>query len=394
MAFRGLRIMVAACVLLSTACTLGAGGGTALPEGWGDPSRHWRLAELAAPPAYRAAEFPESRHPGLKALLVEGKGPQGTAADFFCYYGRPDGPVPPGGFPGVVLVHGGGGTAYPNFTALWVSLGFAVIAPDWYNQRPAPGLTNVAPTEVTVPRVPLAGGKRQDHVANVANMVLAHSLLRSFPEVNANRTVFVGLSWGSWYGTCVAAVDDRFKGCVEIYCGDLKPPRKGAASLVHGQFLPAAKIPMWWAVSTNDRNVTPDTSQAGFDACARFAGVAIVNDLPHSHVGFRFPSVQRMARHFTGGAKPLPRLVDARRDGGVASARIADPGEGVDRAVLGYTLSSDPVTWKRAWRYLPARIDGDRVSAALPEGTVKCYLSVYEKGASRYNDLCGSTGFL
>lgn len=384
--------MLATLTLLIPVWALGAGGGTALPEGWGDPSRYWRLAELAVPPAYRAAKFSDSQYQGLKALLVEGKGPNGTAADFFCYYGRPAGPVPSGGFPGVVLVHGGGGTAFPNLTALWVSLGFAVIAPDWYNQRPA--FTNVAPTEATVSSVPLAGGKRKDHVANVANMVLAHSLLRSFPEVNADRTVFVGLSWGSWYGTCVAAVDDRFKGCVEIYCGDLKTHCPGADQLVFGQFLPAAKIPMWWAVSTNDRNVTPATSQAGFDACARFAGVAIVNDLPHSHVGFRLPSVQRMARHFTGGAKPLPRLVDARIVGGVVSARLADPGEGVDRAVMGYTLSSDPVTWKREWRYRPAKIDGDRVSAALPEGTVQCYLSVYEKGESRYNDLCGSTGFL
>ena len=359
-----------------------------------DPSQFWRMEELSAVPACRPAAEPESAYPGLKPLYVSGKGPNGMAADFFCYYGHPEGPAPKGGFPGVVLVHGGGGTAFPNYVRDWIGLGFAVIAPDWYNQRPAPGLTNAAPTEVSVPRVPLAGGKRQDHVANVANMVLAHSLLRSFPEVNRDRTVFVGLSWGSWYGTCVSAVDDRFKGCVEIYCGDLNLKRRPTFNLVCGRFLTAAKIPMWWAVSTNDRNVTPYTSQAGFEACAHFAGVSIVNRLPHSHIGFKFPSVQRMAKHFVGLAKPLPRLSKPVVKDGIVSATILDPGEGVVRGQLGYTTSTDETTWKREWRYAPAKVDGNTISASLPAGTVQCYLAAFEDGKSRFNDNCGTTGFV
>ena len=92
-----------------------------------DPSQFWRLAELSAVPACRPVAEPESAYPGLKALYVSGKGPKGTTADFFCYYGHPEGPVPKGGFPGVVLVHGGGGTAFPNYVREWIGLGFAVI---------------------------------------------------------------------------------------------------------------------------------------------------------------------------------------------------------------------------------------------------------------------------
>ena len=359
-----------------------------------DPAKYWRLEELSAAPAYRELDDPVTAQPGLKSLMVSGKGPNGSKAEFFCYYGRPEGPVPKGGFPGVVMVHGGGGTAYPNYTKDWIGLGFAVISIDWYNQRPAPGLTNVPPSHVTVPRIALDGGKRQDHVANVANMVLAHSLLRSFPEVNRDRTVFVGLSWGSWYGVCVAAVDDRFKGCVEIYCGDWNPGRKEFFQVVNGRFLPYAKVPMWWAVSTNDQNVTPRTSQDGFDACADFAGAAIVNRLPHSHIGFDFPSVRRMAKCFTGGAKPLPRLTRGMIEGGVASAEILDPGAGIASAKLGYTTCTNLPTWKREWKYAPAKIEGNRISAELPPGAVQCYLSAYEAEKSRFDDLCGSTGFL
>ena len=391
------------CGMKINAMTVAVAAGVALGA-WADdvgidPTRHWSFAELEKAPSYRASPYPETEWQGLKAMLVKGKGPNGAEAEFFCYYGHPDGPTPKGGFPGVVLVHGGGGTAYPNHVENWVKLGFAVIAPDWYNQCPAPGITNAPPpakkSRESLARIQLQGGKRQDHAANVANMVLAHSLLRSFPEVDASRTVFVGLSWGSWYGTCVAAVDGRFRGCVEIYCGDLNPGRRSRDALVDGRFLRAAKVPMWWTVSTNDRNVTPATSQAGFDACARFAGAAIVNDLPHSHIGFTFASVQRMARHFAGMAKPLPRLADARIADGMASARIADPGEGVAHAVLGYTTDSDPVTWKRKWLHVPAAVEGGRITARVPEGTVQCYLAAYETaGTDRRSGLCGTTGIL
>ena len=359
-----------------------------------DPAKYWNFAELSSAPACRELKDPVSEWPGLKSLMVSGKGPKGSSAEFFCYYGRPEGEAPAGGFPGIVLVHGGSGTAFPHYTTEWIKLGFAVIALDWYNQRPAQGLTNVPPSQVSVPRIPLEGGRRQDHIANVANIVLSHSLLLSFPEVNRDRTALVGLSWGSWYGTCVAAVDGRLKGCVEIYCGDWNPARPKVHAIVNGRFLPYAKVPMWWAVSTNDRNVTPYTSQDGFDACARFAGAAIVNRLPHSHSGFHFPSVKRMAKYFTGVDKPLPRLVGGKIEGGVATAEIADFGAGVASARLGYTTSSEEPTWKREWKYVPAKVEGNRVSAALPPGTVQCYLSAYEAGKSPYDDLCGSTGFL
>lgn len=360
-----------------------------------DPGKYWNIDELASVPASRPAPFPESRYPGLKALLVSGRGPNGSSAEFFCYYGTPEGPVPAGGWPGVVMVHGGSGTAFPNFALDWIKLGVAVIAPDWYNQRPAPGLTNAPPTEITVPRVDLPGGRRQDHVANVANMVLSHSLLRSFPEIDRNRTFFAGLSWGSWYGVCVAAVDGRFKGCLEIYCGDknASPDLKDIMKLVNGRFLHAARVPMWWIVSTNDRNVTPETSAAGFAATPTFLGATVVNNLAHGHGGYQFDSVRRMVRHFAGLAKPLPRLGKPTVSGNRVSAAILDPGEGHLTGRLGYTCSEDPVSWRREWKYAPATIRDGVISAELPAGTRQCYLAAYECEARR-NDMCGTTTYV
>ena len=355
-----------------------------------DVEKYWNFAELSSKPEFRPSPFPESDWLGLKSILVKGKGPDGMTAEFFAYYATPTTVAPGGGYPAVLLVHGGGGTAYPHHVENWVRQGFAVLALDWYNQRPDLSQAKGKTTD-SIKGIPLDGGKRNDIVANVANMVLAHSLLRSFPEVNPDRTVFVGLSWGSWYGAIVSAVDPRFKGVVEIYCGDVNKAR-GGNKMVDGRFLHAAKCPMWWVVGTNDRNVTPSTSQAGFDECANHWGHAVVPKLPHSHGGVRFESAMRMARHFACGDAALPRLGRISLDGIRASAPIISVGKTTGAAHLAYTCDGDePTEWKRKWQTVPAKVEGGKVVAEVPQDAFQIVLSLYEKEPGRYKDLCGSS---
>lgn len=364
----------------------------ALPDGFREPpEKYWDFAELGNAPAYRACDRAECAFKGMDALLVSGRGPNGSSAEFFCYFAKPEGAVPEGGFPGVLLVHGGGGTAFPLSVDAWRRAGFAVLAPDWYNCMPAPGLTNGSPVEGRLPRIELPGGRRNDQRANVANLVLAHSLLRSMTGVNSERTVYVGLSWGSWYGAAVAAVDPRFRGVVEIYCGDARPSDR----LVNGRFLHAAKCPMWWVVGTNDQNVSPASSQAGFDECPTHFGHAIVPRLPHSHVGYEFGSVMRMAKFFAGAGRSLPVLGRATISEGAISARVERSGASEGRAVLNYTVDrSAQKPHMRRWLSAPAELKGGVVSAKLPDGVFQAYLSLYEADEGRFHDLCGSSSIL
>ena len=56
----------------------------------------------------------------------------------------------------------------------------------------------------------------------VADAILAHSLLRSFKEVDARRTAVTGISWGGYLTCIVAGLDNRFKAAVPVYgCGFL-----------------------------------------------------------------------------------------------------------------------------------------------------------------------------
>lgn len=352
------------------------------------PEKYWNFAELAQVPAYRESPYADSRAAGLRDILVSGAETDGERPEFFAYIGMPEGAVPAGGFPGIVLIHGGGGTAFPQYVRLWVERGYAVIALDWYYRRPLPNPGEL--TETSVGKVALASGK-SGHIVNVANMVLAHSLLRSLESVNPEKTAFVGLSWGSWYGAMLAAVDPRFKGGILIYCGGLE---RAKTPFINGRFHHAAKIPLCWVAGTNDQNVTPASLQAGFDECPRVANTSLVIRLPHSHVGFTFDSCFRMAEYFLRDGVGLPRLERAVVNGKEISAAIAAKGQGISRAILCYTEdAAEPVSHKRVWKSVPAQVDAERVWCELPERVYQCFLSAYDED-SRFNDLCGSSNIV
>ena len=51
----------------------------------------------------------------------------------------------------------------------------------------------------------------------VANVIRAHSLICSFPEVYADRTVITEISWGGFLTSVVSGLDHRFKASVSVY---------------------------------------------------------------------------------------------------------------------------------------------------------------------------------
>jgi dienelactone hydrolase len=375
--------------LLIAGCMMGVICGSNGQDFREAPEKYWNYAELSRTPQFRESPYADSKCEGLRDVLIQGAPVNGQPAEFFAYYGYPETPMPKGGYPAVLLIHGGGGTAFPQYTKLWIKQGYVVMALDWYNQRPL--TSSEKPTETNVARAELEGGRRQNHVVNVANMVLAHSLLRTLDKVNPEKTVFVGLSWGSWYGAMVAAVDPRFKGGIEIYCGDVK---RDSTAFINGRFHHAAKVPLYWVVGTNDQNATPVTSQAGFDECAKLENHSLVIRLSHSHIGFEFPSCFRMAEYFLEGGSGLPKLSRAKIDGNVIRADILSQGKGITHAILCYTEDAgEQVTHKRLWKSIPAQVSEGSIQAELPKGVHQCFLSAYDE-KSRFNDLCGSTNLI
>jgi len=359
-----------------------------------DPNNYWNFENLKQVPAFEDSPFEDSKAEGMRDILFDGVGPNGTPAKVFAYVSYPKAPAPSSnGYPGIVLVHGGGGTAMPYYVRMWNDYGYAVIALDWYNSRPI-DVERVVSDYGPECKAELEGGRRQDHVSAVSNMVLSHSLLRSLDNVDEDNICYVGLSWGSWYGAMVAAVDNRFKSVVEIYLGDYTGDPK---SFINGRFLHAAKVPMYWVAGTNDGNGSPATLQAGFDHCANVWNKSLVVRLPHSHIGFAFDSCRRVADHFLKGEPDLPHLGKLTVKNGYISAPILSKGKGISKVMLCYTCDRNEDYQKREWvsqdaeivRHLFAK---DEVRAKLPEGVFQCFLSAYDE-ETEDKTCCGSSDF-
>ena len=102
-------------------------GGTAA-QAVGEPTgKMWDFGALAKPPKTAAA--PGIEAPSVKTLFYDGLPWKGRPTRVFAYYGAP---AQPAGtrVPAMVLVHGGGGTAFDSWIRLWNSRGYAAIAMD------------------------------------------------------------------------------------------------------------------------------------------------------------------------------------------------------------------------------------------------------------------------
>jgi cephalosporin-C deacetylase-like acetyl esterase len=184
----------------------------------------WNLKHLSETPS-----FSWLNKSGLvRSLAFNGLMYKGKPIRIFAYYSNPA--LLRGinsknnKYPGIILVHGGGGRAFKEWVEKWAADGYAALAVD---------LSGTGGNEDTFN----GNGPRQDKKEKfeditlgdlnnmwsyhaVADIILAHSLLLSFPEVNAYKTVITGISWGG-YLTCLAAsLDNRFKAAAPVYgCG-------------------------------------------------------------------------------------------------------------------------------------------------------------------------------
>lgn len=91
------------------------------------PGTPWNLPELHRPPECWAV--PERDDGPIRAILYEGLPYRGRPTRVFAYCALPE-VVPAAGVPGIVLAHGGGGTAFRDWAREWADRGYAAIAMD------------------------------------------------------------------------------------------------------------------------------------------------------------------------------------------------------------------------------------------------------------------------
>ena len=82
----------------------------------------WNLAELRKPPRMEWAQNEGS----VRSLYYVNEPFGGKPTRVFAYYAAPE--KREGKVPGMALVHGGGGKAFPHWAAMWAKRGYAALA--------------------------------------------------------------------------------------------------------------------------------------------------------------------------------------------------------------------------------------------------------------------------
>jgi len=381
-----LRILVP---LLVAACTAGF---PCLAEGTTGP---WKLETLKKTPAATWGEPSE----GICEVYYEGEPLAGKPTRVFAYYARPkEGKGP---FPAMVLVHGGGGTAFREWTELWAKRGYCALAMD---------LAGCGPNRKKLPD----GGPGQDAHAKfdklkeaeidqmwtyhaVAAVIRGHSLLASREEVDAARIGITGISWGGYLTCIVAGIDDRLKVAVPVYgCGFLNEDsvweergqfaqlgpevtRQWIQNFDPSQYLPGVRCPILFVNGTNDGAYYLGSYRKSYRLVPGEKTLRIQSPMPHSHPdGWAPKEIGLFTDSVLRGGKPLARLSPLTIGEGRAKARFTAEVP-IVKAWLHYTTDTGP--WKkRRWERVDATIGSGTVSAPLPtQRPLVCFLNALDE---------------
>lgn len=355
----------------------------------------WNTEELFQTP--KSYDAPEYYTNGVKACFYESVAYSGVTTRVFAYYGFPTNCT--GKVPAMVLIHGGGGSAFWNWVKLWNSRGYAAISMDTCGAISNNGYNNH-------PRSPWGGPagwggwkqtpwplKDQWTYHAVAAAIKGHSLLRSFNEVDPDRIGVTGISWGGYLTCIVAPLDTRFKfaapvyGCGYIYECPLYGIKKEDAQArefwnTHWDpslYLPQATMPFLWVTGSNDFAFPMDSLKKSYSLLKTPSTLCLRVRMPHGHgpAGEGPAEILAFADQILKKGAPLPLVSAPTRNGQEVSASISLKQPQPVKAELNYTCAKG--SWKeRKWETIAAQVDADgkTIRGVLPEGTTVYYFNL------------------
>jgi dienelactone hydrolase len=369
------------------------------------PSLPWDLAALYQVPIQ--VSMPEMEEDKIKAIMYEALPYQRKQTRVFAYYGIPDAPMG-AKLPGVVLVHGGGGTAFKEWVKLWNDRGYAAIALDLEGHLPTS-----KDEEGVRPVHAWSGPSRQGEFADyerpvedqwmfhaVANVILAHSILRSFESVATDQIGLHGISWGGIVTGIAAGVDERFSFAIPVYgCGYLfessnkygksfqqMPPeyaKKTKQLWDPSAYFDRITIPMLWVNWSHDPHFPLHLFSKSYQASRNGSvdsSLSIHFGLRHSHAaGWKPPEIYAFADHITKRGRALPQIL--REEVNVGEIIVVFRSElPIVKAELRYaTQISD--WFEIEWLTKEAHIEWgpNEIRAVFEENTSACFIQITDE---------------
>ncbi len=369
----------------------------------------WSAEYLGVPTSTLGAE-----RDSLQALTFSGPAYRGRPTRVYALYGIPALASREHPAPGIVLVHGGAGRVFPEWVHQWVARGYVALALDIGGAD--------APAGYAGPR----GYGGYDQISEplsdqwayhaVANIIRAHSLLRTFPEVDPSRTTIYGVSWGAFLTQDVISLDHRFLAAVAIYgCGFRieddgllkrfanKTPEERARWTRNWDpesHLSRATTPMLFVNGTEDRifRLVPYHQTYRLLSEARRT-IKLVVGLKHGQqAATSIPEADRYLDSFTRAAPPLLHLGAVIRDGVSAHAQVRGKAR-IASAAWWFTESAGPyhvdegpgvdLATASLFRAVPAQWDaaGRLTVTTTPETKIGFFEITDEFGAKTTSEL-------
>ncbi len=359
----------------------------------------WNLKQLFEAPTYKLTDL--LKRPGVKGIFYDSLPYQGKPTKVFAWIGMPK-VKKSQKVPGIILVHGGQGTAFHHWVTLWNSRGYAAIAmdtcggiPDKYDPKKQRWTRHRFSGPKGWGQFELADRPPEDQWIwhATASVILAHSLLRSFDAVDASKIGITGVSWGGILTCIVAGLDNRLAFAAPVYgCGFLKGDSRWNDKLNRAKkydawlkrwdpalYLPQARIPFLWLNGTNDITFPLEATMKSYAETKGEKRLCLRVRMHHSHgpVSENPPEILDFAEAVTKKQKLPPRLKTGTRKG--LAMVVYDGSRKIVKAELNYTRAAGYWT-DRTWNTLPAEVTPKNRTASiqLPYATTAFFFNLYD----------------
>ncbi len=323
-------------------------------------------------------------YPGVKALWIDGVKYGGKDTKFFAYIGFPEGADTSSPVPAVVLLHGGGGYAYPGWVKLWCDRGYAAIAmcntgyypastdvTDFYGSA---SWTREIPADMLEkdPRImPPDNDGMYSSTAKVDRMWMYHAVSQTI--ISGNIPVY-----GSAYlDEAHSWMKDNFnsKGTKELWEPSLR--------------LKNYKNPVLWLCWADDNCFSVNSNSKSYLNCENGA-LSIIQNWSHGHIeGWSREEIYRFADSVVKGGEPLVKIKTLPEKGRAVSFEITVPGDArsvgarvcyID-APLSYSAGGrlhipGQETIDQTWRFVKCTVTDGVVTADLPDNAVSYYVEI------------------
>lgn len=302
--------------------------------------------------------------------------------------GTPATEMPKDGYPAVVLIHGGGGHVFGAWMSYWMDKGFVAIAIDMFGNE-----LNYSLQKVSNPD----GGPREHDGSNfdgvedvtqswvyhsVYNVIMAHNLLRAREDVDVNRIVATGISWGGFITNIVAGVDKRFTAFAPVYgsgfvhedsfwtkrggtFGGEENRQNWIAHYDPSSYLPYATKPMLFVSGIGDNCFSLVNRVRSAELVKGKVFYSQRSDLTHGNFWMLTPEINAFFQHILYGYDTLTLFGDVVVNNGVATLQTEN--ELYHSVNFVYTTSTAEDSHEWEWRTLSVTKTNEGYSCVIPQ---------------------------